>query len=50
MGTATHNGVVTVGNNETTPLLPDFLLGGFTKPSESRVSETEQDPVVLSDK
>ena len=28
-----------MGDNETTPLLPDSLLGGFTKPSESRVSE-----------
>ena len=24
-----------MGNNETMPLLPDSLLGGFTKPSES---------------
>ena len=29
-----------MGNNETTPLLPDSLLGRFTKPSESRISET----------
>ena len=36
----TQNGVVTVGNNETTHLLPNSLLGGFTKPSESRISET----------
>ena len=39
-GTPTQNGVVTAGNNETTPLRPDSLLGGFTKPSESRISET----------
>ena len=29
-----------VDNNETTPLLPDSLLGGFSKSSESRISET----------
>ena len=29
-----------MGNNETTPLRPDSLLGKFTKPSESRVTET----------
>ena len=39
-GTPTQNGVVTVGNNETTPLRPDSLLGEFTKASESRISET----------
>ena len=39
-GTPTQNGVVTVDNNETTPLLPNSLLGRFTKPSESRISET----------
>ena len=39
-GTPTQNGVVTVGNNETTPLRSDSLLGEFTKPSESRISET----------
>ena len=39
MGMPTHNGVVTVGNNETTPLLPDSLLGGFTTRSGSRISE-----------
>ena len=32
MGTPTQNGVVSVGN--------DSLLGGFTKPSENRISET----------
>ena len=40
MGMPTQNGVVTMGNNETMPLLPDSLLGGFTKLSESRISET----------
>ena len=40
MGTPTQNGVVTVGNNETTLLWPDSLLGEFTKASESRISET----------
>ena len=42
-GTPTQNRVVIliVGNNETTPLLQDSLLGGFTKPSESRISETK---------
>ena len=39
-GTTTENGVVTVDNNETTPLLLDSFLGGFTKPSESQISET----------
>ncbi|KAI0232006.1 hypothetical protein LSAT2_017640 [Lamellibrachia satsuma] len=39
-GTPTQNGVVTVGNNETSPLLSDSLHGRFTKPSESRISET----------
>ncbi|KAI0231514.1 hypothetical protein LSAT2_018117 [Lamellibrachia satsuma] len=34
-GTSTLNGVVTVGDNETTPLRPDSRLGGFTKPRES---------------
>ena len=29
-----------MGKNETTPLLPDSLLGGFPKPNESRISET----------
>ena len=29
-----------MGNNETTPLLPDSLLGEFTKASESRINET----------
>ena len=32
--------VKTVGNNEIMVLLPNSLLGGFTKPSESRISET----------
>ena len=31
---------MTVGNNETTPLLPDSLLGEFTKPSESQISKS----------
>ena len=31
---------MTVGNNETTPLLPDSPLDRSTKPSESRISET----------
>ena len=39
-GTPTQNGVVTVDNNETTPLSP---LGGFTKPSESWISEVIKD-------
>ncbi|KAI0215629.1 hypothetical protein LSAT2_032311 [Lamellibrachia satsuma] len=39
-GTPTRNGVVTMGNNEATPLLPDSLLGGFTQPNESRKNET----------
>ena len=38
--------VVTVGNNETTPLRPDSLLGEFT--SESRISETKESPEVES--
>ena len=29
-----------MGDNETTPLLSDSVLRGFTKPSESRISET----------
>ena len=40
MGTPAQNGVVTMGNNETMPLLPDSLLCEFTKPSESRRGET----------
>ena len=39
-GTHTQNAVLTVGNNETTPLRPDSLLGEFTKASQSRLSET----------
>ena len=39
-GTPAQNGVVTVGNSETTPLRPDSLLGEFTKLSESLISET----------
>ena len=38
-GTPTQNGVVTVGNNEATPLLTDSFLDEFTKASESRISE-----------
>ena len=38
--TPTQNVVVTVGDNETTSLLLDSLLGGFTKASESWISET----------
>ncbi|KAI0214685.1 hypothetical protein LSAT2_000196 [Lamellibrachia satsuma] len=38
-GNAYKNGVVTVGNNETTPLRPDSLLCEITKASESRISE-----------
>ena len=37
--------MVTVGNNETTHLGPDSVLCEFTKPSESRISETTQYPV-----
>ena len=29
-----------MGNNETTPLRPDSLLGGFAKPNESWINET----------
>ena len=32
--------LVTVGNNETMPLLPQFLLGEFMKTSESWIIET----------
>ena len=39
-GTPTQNGVVTVGNQETTPSGPDSLLGEFTKASDSRISDT----------
>ena len=39
-GTPTQNRVVTVGNNDTTPLRPDSHLGEFTKASESRTSVT----------
>ena len=39
-GTPTHKRIVTVGNNETTSLRPDSVLGEFTKASESRTSET----------
>ena len=35
--TPTQNGV---GNNETTPLLLDFLLGGFTELGENRINES----------
>ena len=31
-GTSTQNCVVTVGDNETTPLRPDTLLGEFDSP------------------
>ena len=37
-----------MGNNETTPLLPDSLLGRFTKPSESRISETTSRDVMFT--
>ena len=43
MGTPTQNGVVTVGNNETTPLRPESLLCEITKASKSRISETSYD-------
>ena len=36
----TQNGVVTVVNNETTPLKPYSLLVEFTKATESWISET----------
>ena len=39
-GTPTQTGVETVGDNKTTPLCPDSLLGKFTKASESRISDT----------
>ena len=37
-----------MGNNETTPLLLDSLLGRFTKPSESRISETTSRDVMFT--
>ena len=37
-----------MGNNETTPLLPDPFLGRFTKPSESRISETTSRDVIFT--
>ena len=40
--------MVAVGKNETTPLLPDSLLGRFTKPSESRISETTSRDVMFT--
>ncbi|KAI0238530.1 hypothetical protein LSAT2_010745 [Lamellibrachia satsuma] len=46
-GTSTQNGVVTVDNSETTPLLPDSFLGGFTKPSESRINEIISVPIFM---
>ena len=39
-GTPTQNGMVTLCNNETAPLRPDYVLGEFTKATESRVNET----------
>ena len=33
-----------MGNNETTYLRPDSLLGEFTKASDSRISETTSGP------
>ena len=44
MGTPIQNGVVTVGNKETTSLRPDSPLGEFTKASKSRGSETKTTP------
>ena len=38
-GPPTQNGVVTAGNNETTPPRPVSLLDKFTKASESRISD-----------
>ena len=32
--------MVTEGNNETMPSKPDYILGKFTKESESRISQT----------
>ncbi|KAI0217989.1 hypothetical protein LSAT2_030271 [Lamellibrachia satsuma] len=47
-GTPTQNGVVTVGNNETTlKQRPDFLLGEFTKARQSQINETSRRGVVL---
>ena len=40
-GTPTQNGVVTVGNNETTYRRPDSLLGEFRKARKSRISKTK---------
>ena len=46
-GTPKQNGLVTVGNNESTHLLPDSLLGGFTKTSEGWISETSLGCLVI---
>ena len=37
-----------MGKNEITPLLPDSLLGRFTKPCESRISETTSRDVMFT--
>ena len=42
-GTSTQNSVGAVGDNETTPLRPDSLLGEFTK--AGRVRQTSLTPV-----
>ena len=46
-GTSAQNGIATAGNTKATPPLPDSLLGGFTKPSESRISKTMTVHVVV---
>ena len=38
--TPTQNVAVTEGNNKTTPLHLDSIIGEITKPSESQKSET----------
>ena len=40
-GTPTQNGVLTVGNDKIMPVLQDSL-GEFTKPSDSRITETKK--------
>ena len=48
MGTPARNGVVTVDNNETTPLLLDYVLGGFTKPRERESDKRDYSAARLS--
>ena len=39
-GTPTQNVAVTVGNNKTTPLHLDYILGEIMKPGKSHISES----------